>query len=66
MNEYIYKSFSGKFESEKLRHELLSNIRYPNDVNFATMDPTNINGHLELSYVKMHIKMKKEIHIYKI
>ena len=52
MNEYIYKSFSGKFESEKLRHELLSNIRYPNDINFATMDPTNINGHLELSYVK--------------
>ena len=52
MNEYIYKSFSDKFESQKLRHDLLSNIRYPNDINFAIMDPTNVNGHLELSYVK--------------
>ena len=52
MNEYIYKSFSEKFESQKLRHELLSNIRYPNDINYAVMDPTNTNGHLELIYVK--------------
>ena len=52
MNEYIYKSFSDKFESYKLRHELLNNIRYPNDINFAIMDPTNTGHHLELSYVK--------------
>ena len=29
MNEYIYKSFTDKFESQKLRHDLLSDIRYP-------------------------------------
>jgi hypothetical protein len=52
MNEYIYKSFSEKFESQKLRHELLSDIRYPNNINYAVMDPTNIGGHLELKYVK--------------
>ena len=52
MNEYIYKSFSDKFESQKLRHELLSDIRYPNNINYAIMDPTNIGGHLELKYVK--------------
>ncbi len=52
MNEYRYKSFSEKFESRKLRHDLLSNIRYPNDINYAVMDPTNINGHLELRYVQ--------------
>jgi hypothetical protein len=52
MNEYIYKSFSEKFESQKLRHELLSDIRYPNNINYAIMDPININGHLELKYVK--------------
>jgi hypothetical protein len=52
MNEYIYKSFSDKFESQKLRHDLLSDIRYPNDINYAIMDPTNVGGHLELSYVK--------------
>ena len=67
MNEYIYKSFSDKFESQKLRHDLLSNIRYPNDINFAIMDPTNVNGHLELSYVKTYMIMKViETHIYKI
>ncbi len=52
MNEYIYKSFSDKFESYKLRHELVSDIRYPNNINYAVMDPTNIGGHLELKYVK--------------
>ena len=52
MNEYIYKSFSDKFESYKIRHELLSEIRYPNDINFAIMDPTNIGQHVESSYVK--------------
>ena len=52
MNEYIYKSFSEKFESQKLGHELLSDIRYPNNINYAVMDPTNIGGHLELKYVK--------------
>ena len=52
MNEYIYKSFSDKFESYKLRHELLSDIRYPNNINYAVMDPTNIGGHLELKYVR--------------
>ena len=52
MNEYIYKSFNDKFESQKLRHDLLSNIRYPNNINFAIMDPTNVGGYLELSYVK--------------
>ena len=52
MNEYIYKSFSEKFESQKLRHELFRDIRYPNDINYAVMDPTNIGGHLELRYVK--------------
>ena len=41
-NEYIYKSFSDKFESYKQREELVNNIRYFNDVNFANMDPTNI------------------------
>ena len=67
MNEYIYKSFSDKFESQKLRHDLLSNIRYPNNINFAIMDPTNVGGHLELSYVKTYMIMKgKETHIYKI
>ena len=52
MNEYIYKSFSDKFESQKLRHELLSDIRYPNHINYAVRDPTNINGHVELRYVQ--------------
>ena len=52
MNEYIYKSFAEKFESQKLRHDLLSDIRYPNNINFAIRDPTNVGGHLELSYVK--------------
>ena len=52
MNEYIYKSFSDKFESYKLRHELVSDIRYPNNINYAVLDPTNIGGHLELKYVK--------------
>jgi hypothetical protein len=52
MNEYIYISFSEKFESQKLRHDLLSDIKYPNDINYAVMDPTNINGHLELRYVQ--------------
>ena len=52
MNEYIYKSFSDKFESQKLRHDLLNDIRYPNDINYAVMDPTNINGHVELRYVQ--------------
>ena len=52
MNEYIYKSFSDKFESYKQREELVNNIRYFNDVNFANMDPTNIGQHSELSYVK--------------
>ena len=51
MNEYIYKSFSDKFESQKLRHSLVSDIRYPNDINFAIRDPTNVD-HLELGYVK--------------
>ena len=52
MNEYIYKSFSDKFESYKKREELVNNIRYFNDVDFAKMDPTNVGQHLELSYVK--------------
>jgi hypothetical protein len=52
MNEYIYKSFSDKFESYKQREELVNNIRYFNDIDFAKMDPTNIGQHLELSYVK--------------
>jgi hypothetical protein len=52
MNEYIYKSFSDKFEGYKLRHELLGDIRYPNDINYAVLDPTNINGHVELRYVQ--------------
>jgi hypothetical protein len=52
MNEYIYKSFSDKFEGYKLRHELLGDIKYPNDINYAVLDPTNINGHVELRYVQ--------------
>lgn len=51
MNEYIYKSFSDKFESYKKREELVNSIRYFNDIDFAVMDPTN-KGHLELAYVK--------------
>ncbi len=46
MNEYEYKSFSDKFDSQKLRHEFLSDINYPNDINYAVLDPTNINGHV--------------------
>ncbi len=34
MNEYIYKSFSGKFESYKQRQELSNNIKYFNDIDF--------------------------------
>ena len=49
---YIYKSFSDKFEGYKLRHELLGDIRYPNNINYAVLDPTNINGHVELRYVQ--------------
>jgi hypothetical protein len=45
MNEYIYKSFSDKFESYKQRQELVNNIRYFNDIDFAKMDPTNIGQH---------------------
>ncbi len=30
----------------------LSDIRYPNDINYAVMDPTYINGHVELRYVQ--------------
>ena len=41
MNEYICKSFSDKFESYKLRHELLGDIRYPNDINYAVRDIPN-------------------------
>ena len=52
MNEYIYKSFNDKFESYKQREELVNNIRYLNDVDFANMDPTNIGQHVELSYVQ--------------
>jgi hypothetical protein len=52
MNEYIYKSFSDKFESYKQREELVNNIRYFNDIDYAKMDPTNIGQHSELSYVK--------------
>ena len=52
MNEYIYKSFSDKFESYKQREELVNNIRYFNDIDYAKMDPTNVGQHLELSYVK--------------
>ena len=52
MNEYIYKSFSDKFESYKQRQELVNSIRYFNDIDFAKMDPTNVGQHLELSYVK--------------
>ena len=52
MNEYIYKSFSGKFESYKQRQELANSIKYLNDIDFAKMDPTNIGQHVELSYVK--------------
>jgi hypothetical protein len=52
MNEYIYKSFSDKFEGYKLRHELLGDIKYPNDINYAVLDPTNINGHVELRCVQ--------------
>ena len=52
MNEYLYKSFSDKFEGYKLRHELLGDIKYPNDINYAVLDPTNINGHVELRYVQ--------------
>ena len=66
MNEYIYKSFSDKFESQKLRHDLLSDIRYPNDINYAVMDPTNINGHVELRYFRTYMIILKETHIYKI
>ena len=51
MNEYIYKSFSDKFESYKQREKLVNSIRYYNDINFANMDPTNIGQHSELSYV---------------
>jgi hypothetical protein len=52
MNEYISKSFSDKFDSQKLGHDLLSDIRYPYDINYAVMDPTNINGQVELRYVQ--------------
>ena len=52
MNEYIYKSFSDKFESYKQRQELVNSIRYFNDIDFSKMDPTNIGQHVELSYVK--------------
>ena len=52
MNEYIYKSFSDKFESYKQREELVNKIRYFNDIDYAKMDPTNVGQHLELSYVK--------------
>ena len=52
MNEYIYKSFNDKFESYKQREELVNNIRYFNDIDYAKMDPTNVGQHLELSYVK--------------
>ena len=52
MNEYIYKSFSDKFGSYKQREELVNNIRYFNDIDYAKMDPTNVGQHLELSYVK--------------
>jgi len=41
MNEYIYKSFSDKFESYKQREELVNKIRYFNDIDYAKMDPTN-------------------------
>jgi hypothetical protein len=59
MNEYINKSLAENFESQKLRHDLLSDIRYPNNINFAIRDPTNVGGHLELSYVK-HIYDNQE------
>ncbi len=49
MNKYVIKSFSDKFEGYKLRHELLGDIIYPNDINYAVLDPTNIDGHVELS-----------------
>lgn len=52
MNEYIYKSFSDKFESYKIREELANSIRYYNPIDFATMDPTNVGQHLELLYVE--------------
>ena len=52
MNEYIYKSFNDKFESYKQREQLVNNIRYFNDIDYANMDPTNIGQHSELSYVK--------------
>ena len=52
MNEYIYKSFSDKFESYKQRQELADSIRYFNDIDFALKDQTNIGQHVELSYVK--------------
>ena len=52
MNEYIYKSFSDKFESYKQRQELADSIRYFNDIDFAIKDQTNIGQHVELSYVK--------------
>ena len=42
MNEYIYKSFSDKFESYKQRQELADSIRYYNDIDFAIKDQTNI------------------------
>ena len=54
MNEYIYKSFSDKFESYKKREELANSIRYYNAVDFAVMDPTNV-GLLESLYVKNNI-----------
>ncbi len=52
MNEYIYKSFSDKFYRQKLRHDLLSDIRYPHEINYAIMESTNINGRVELRYVQ--------------
>jgi hypothetical protein len=52
MNEYIYKSFNYKFESYKPRDELVNNIQYFNDIDYANMDPTNVGQHLELSYIK--------------
>ncbi len=27
-------------------------MRYPNNINYAVLDPTNIGGHLELKFVK--------------
>jgi hypothetical protein len=60
MNEYIYKSFSDKFESQKLRHDLLSDIRYPNDINYAVRDPTNKMNMLNYDMFKTYMIILKE------